>query len=1416
MTRLVALLRRRSTAVSVAVLAFLAYVPVLTAAPGRMPTDSKLYVYLNPGRFIVDTTTSFDPRQFAGWVPHQHIAYLWPTAPWFWLFEKIGAPDWIAHRLWIGTLLLAAGLGVRWVSRVLGLAPVAALVAAIVYQLSPYVLPYVSRTSVLLLPWAGLGWIVGLTVLAAQRGRWRFPAGIALVVLTVGAVNATALAMIIPAPTLWLAHAVWSRSITWRRALATAGKVAVLSTAVSLWWMAMLIIQGRRGGNVLAYSESLESVSFTSTSTEVLRGLGYWLFYVRDSFAAATTSSLDHLISIPVVIAGFGLVLLCLLGIAVSEWEHRRFAALLVGAGLVLAVGVHPIDDASPLMSALLGDRESGLALALRSSSRAVPVLMLGMALGAASLVSAARTMQFRRGSIRVGGARTSVALAAAIGILAIVNLPALRNGGFIDPALERDEQPPASWLDASAALDALPDGYRVLQVPGTEFGAYQWGYTVDQPLPALTERPLLTRDLLPLGSPAAMDLLFALDDRVQDGTLDPDAVAPIARLLGVDTIWLTNDVQFDRFRLARPELVADLLAHGDVDGLGESTSFGEPTVMLPRGPYIDEQLLGDSRIGTAIAPVQLLPVSESVPTVRVKDEIVVVSGSGDGLVDAAGAGLINGAELIRYSASLDSPEIAKELGKGASLIVTDSNRDRAHHWRSSQDVHGATESGGPTVDVLRFEPADQRLPVFATSDTATQTVAIQDGPVQATASAYGEPFAYLPEHRPVMAIDGDLTTSWVVADRSPAIGEFIRLDVSSDFDHVTLRQPDSTPGMRVITDVRVDGLGNPILVALDERSLTGEGQRIEVGGASGSTVDIVITGTSAPQPPIAAAIGAVGFAEIDLGLASTVEVLRVPHDATDAAGASSDNQTSYVFSRLRADAQDRFRSDPEPTLNRQFDTAADMTSTISVSLRVTPSASGELLAGLFDERGQASGHLAGTLSARGHAAVDEDPATAWITPFDSVVGQSLADFGIGSSSSLRITQLVGHHSPVTKLRINDGEGAVDVVVAGPDVTIELPRQVDVAQASVTILEIDSRHSIDRRFGEPVVLPSAISSIDFIGSTIDESSAFTANAECRDDLLELDGKPLGVSVAFDVDSALSGDYITVDVCGGALDLNQGTHRLSTAAGHITGIDIDRLVLQPSVPKNTPDSDIDPTQTVLVESGRHDRVVDVPACPTGCWVVLGEGFNDGWTASTLQGTLPGPELVDGNANGWWIAPTNAATTVEIRWTPQRTLSIALFTSFFAALAAIAIVVLDRRRSSDANLRAVAPELATWNPDAQRSIGIVGAIATVSTALVAGWTWAIPAAMITFVAVAVGRVRVLAITGWLIVTGVSLTVVFVVAVERPFPNAGWPIRFEWLHGWTLLGIMLLMCSALADRRSARPDTSETATEVALSDE
>ena len=45
---------------------------------------------------------------------HQHIGYLWPMGPWFWAFDALGVPTWVAQRLWLGTLAMAAALGARW------------------------------------------------------------------------------------------------------------------------------------------------------------------------------------------------------------------------------------------------------------------------------------------------------------------------------------------------------------------------------------------------------------------------------------------------------------------------------------------------------------------------------------------------------------------------------------------------------------------------------------------------------------------------------------------------------------------------------------------------------------------------------------------------------------------------------------------------------------------------------------------------------------------------------------------------------------------------------------------------------------------------------------------------------------------------------------------------------------------------------------------------------------------------------------------------------------------------------------------------------------------------------------------------------------------------------------------------------
>ena len=96
-----------------------------------MPADTKLYLYLDPRRLVADSIWTFDASQFAGWVPHQMIAYAWPSGPWYVVAQAIGLPDWVAHRLWIGTIMLAAGTGVAWAARRLGFSAEAALAAGL-------------------------------------------------------------------------------------------------------------------------------------------------------------------------------------------------------------------------------------------------------------------------------------------------------------------------------------------------------------------------------------------------------------------------------------------------------------------------------------------------------------------------------------------------------------------------------------------------------------------------------------------------------------------------------------------------------------------------------------------------------------------------------------------------------------------------------------------------------------------------------------------------------------------------------------------------------------------------------------------------------------------------------------------------------------------------------------------------------------------------------------------------------------------------------------------------------------------------------------------------------------------------------------------------------------------------------------
>ena len=73
-----------------------------------------------------------------------------------------------------------------------------------------------------------------------------------------------------------------TREVSLGRALAAAGRIAVLTIGVSVWWIVGLRVQSAYGLPILDYTESYRTIANASTAPEILRGLGYWFFYGGD------------------------------------------------------------------------------------------------------------------------------------------------------------------------------------------------------------------------------------------------------------------------------------------------------------------------------------------------------------------------------------------------------------------------------------------------------------------------------------------------------------------------------------------------------------------------------------------------------------------------------------------------------------------------------------------------------------------------------------------------------------------------------------------------------------------------------------------------------------------------------------------------------------------------------------------------------------------------------------------------------------------------------------------------------------------------------------------------------------------------------------------------------------------------------
>ncbi len=1412
-----------------ALLAALAYLPPLLTAPGVVAADTKQYLYLDPGRLLRQAMSLWDPSAFGGWVTHQMIGYLWPLGPWFWVMERAGVPDWVAQRLWIGTLVFAALTGVLVLARLLGLAWYPSVAAAALYGLSPYLLGYVNRTSVLLAPWAALGWMTVCTVLAARRGGWRWPALFALVVVTVGGINATALVLCGLGPALWLAHATWvTGEVPVRRALATAARLGGLALVVSMWWIVALAVQARHGADVLAYSETIQAVSSTSLASEVMRGLGYWLFYGGDVVGRWNSASTPYLTSPGLIALGFGLAALAVVALVVIRWRERTWLAALVLVGLVVSVGAHPYGDPSPVGSALAGASRDTVVLALRSSTRALPLVLLALALAVGGALT----------GLQARVPTTALAASVAVVVLAALNLPTLWNGTYVDALLRRPSDVPAYWHQAADALSAADDGTRALELPGAEFAAYRWGTTTDPILAGLTDRPTLTRDLLPLGGAATMDLLNALDDRFQEGIVEPAAIAPVARLLSAGAIVYRGDTAFERYRTARPEPAWSVYQDG-APGLGPPVTYGPPAVNQPSVEVIDEAALSDPRIGRAVPPAAVVAVADAPPILRARsaDQVTVVDGSGDGLVDAAAAGLLDHPGTVLPAAAMRPDELRAAIAPGAPLVVTDTNRKRAEEWRGSQDTTGFTEDAGQGL--LTDDPADNRLPVFPAAGPDAQTLAEQRGGARAVASAYGEANAYRPEDRADRAIDGDPATAWRVGDRGEVIGERLRVQLPATqlVDHVTVVQPIDQPANRWITRLVVRSPAGATTVALTDASRTATGQRIDLPAAAVPWIELEIAATNTGRLASYLGIDAVGLAEVGIdGIAPTQEVVRPPTDLLDALGAASaDHPLTYVLTRERVDERNRWRNDAEATIARAVTVATPRAFTISGTAHLTARMGDEgvVLARLLGRPADvvATSTLAGSLVSGGRSATDGDPTTTWQTAFDGALGASVT---VSPGRTLTVDHLDlqvvadGRHSVPTALTVTAGGRsehvalpAVDAAAGGGAVPLHVSFPPVTGDAlTVTIAAIEPRTTIDRRSGESVVLPSAVAELGVPGYQAPALPA-TFDTGCVANRLTVDGQAVPVRLHGVTADALAGAPLTIEPCGGPLALAPGEHIVRTQA---TVTAVDRLVLS-SPAAGAPAASVaaDPDVRVTADDPTH-REAEISGASGPFWLVLGESHDDGWHASVDGHDLGPPRLVDGGANGWLVTPAGAGPLhVSLSWTPQRFVNAGLVASGIGVAVCAGLAVFGgcrwrrpRRAPAPRPARRVGgrprpsvapPFVGEGGPLRWPVVLGLGASAALVTGLVLHPVWALPIGTATAVSARWPRWRPLLTLG--AVSGVVLVGLFYVARvvhSEPAAGFGWVSAFERVHRLAFASLLLVVAdSAVEAVRSRRTVTA-----------
>ena len=1242
-------------------LAALAFVVAFLQRPGEAYSDTRLELSADPSLFLARVADVWSSVTDLGHVQSgQFVGYLFPMGPWFAASDALGVPMWIAQRVWLGLLLALAAWGaVRLMDELFGPERgLAHAVAGLLFLLNPYTVTFTSRGTVSLLAYAALPWLM----LAAHRGLrdprgWRRPVAFALILsLAGGGVNAGVIAWALVAPAALLVYEAAAGGRDWRDVWSFGWRAGVLAAAASAWWAVPVLLQGPYGEEFLSFTEQPGTIWGTSSLSESIRLLGFWVMYVGVGFGVTESflpAGPTYLFGEGVIVASFLVPLLAFGGLLLTRrWRYAAFFALLaVGSLLVMYAG---FPNGTPFRRFLLFAYERAEALQfLRTTYKIAPLLALALAClgGAAASALSAR--------------RRWLALPALV-LPFLFGLP-LVTGDAIDERQAYGEVP-GHWGAAVADAERdTPDDRRVAVFPGELFGYYRWGDTMDPVGPAISERPLLIREIVPYADRRSSQFQEVADDLVQQDRLLPAQLERLLRLTGAGTVLVPADGRPERSGALDPARAERALSREPWAG-ETARAYGDRLELTPARGWGGRTL--------ALPELRRFPIGGAEAAVRAHPEggVTVVDGDAHGIAAlAAHRALPEGA--LRYAGDLSPSELRDELERGGSLVLTDSNRRRVVNSARLRLRYGPTL--GPDDDI---SPDSPTFELFDRESNDRRTLALYTG-LRAIESPIQPGQAIFPEHRAFAAVDGDLRTSWL-ADKN--------LEFSQRWIELRFGRPLSARALRLFPHADARGATASVRISENgggERTVElGRGwNRVELSGRPLSTLRIRIGRVLGEER----GRGGGGLDELELPGLRVRETLRLPVEAArEARGADlSRTPIEVLLERTTADfpyragadvAAPQARSpldavDPERGIARRVTLPEARSFSLSGWASVDPAAPDDeldALAGGRDPRAlrmRSSSRFEGVPANRASSAFDGDPGTAWVG--DRLPGERpWIEWRLPravTADELRLAPGAAEHATAARVELSADGGAAVAAPVSPSGEVALPRPVRGRAFRLAIVEVRPARDAARRLRS-----IAIAEIEGSG-TIRRRTGTLAPAAAESLRKRFDSGCGAVTVA-GVPARVTGSLPDLDAgrplrlrgCG-AVELPSGSSDVSSPPGEV--FRADHIRLASAAPEPAPATGAPRViDTGSGWNGGRDGVrldLDGPA-----WLVLAESWSKGWRAYCTdrdgeETDLGEPEPVDGFASGW-RAPASCASA-RFAFAPQRMATAAYLLSLVAA-------------------------------------------------------------------------------------------------------------------------------------------------------